>query len=120
MNGLITDKFYNWAKAYGQSKLSNVIFAHEFNKRHEQGGVKAVSLHPVVVVSEFSRNVIKKFWMKAILYMLYPLLLYFAKATRKGAQTSTYCTLEGHQKLEGGKYYANCKIRKMKNPVSSC
>lgn len=115
---MMSTKNYNWTVPYGQSKLAQVIYANEFNKRYEQRGVKAVSLHPGVANSEFQRNIFKKFWIKAIIFLTYPILLFFAKTTVKGAQTTIYCALEDHEKLSGGNYYADCKIRKLANPVA--
>ncbi len=42
------EKGYNRVKAYGQSKLANILFAKELNKRLKAQGkdIIAVSLHP--------------------------------------------------------------------------
>ncbi len=42
---------YNWQRAYGQSKLANVLFTYELARRLEGAGVTATCLHPGVVAT---------------------------------------------------------------------
>ena len=109
---LMLEKGYTMWKAYSQSKLANVIFANEFNRRFESKGVKAVSLHPGSVRTEIGRAY-KKLIFKVLIAFLYPLLLLIVKNAKQGAQTTLHCALLDHDQLEGGAYYSDCVVAKM-------
>jgi retinol dehydrogenase 12 len=47
---------YSGWKAYGQSKLANILFTQELARRLKGKGVTANSLHPGFVASEFAKN----------------------------------------------------------------
>jgi NAD(P)-dependent dehydrogenase (short-subunit alcohol dehydrogenase family) len=47
---------YSGMRAYGQSKLANVLFTYELARRLEGSGVTANSLHPGVVATGFGKN----------------------------------------------------------------
>lgn len=47
---------YRAFKAYGQSKLANILFTRELARRLEGSGVTANCLHPGVVATGFGRN----------------------------------------------------------------
>ena len=103
------EKDYSWLAAYSQSKISNVLFAKELQKRLKDTNVKAVSLHPGVVRTEIWRYMVEKIGWKVALIILYPALLYFAKSKEQGSQTTLYCAMEDFDKLKGGAYYADCR-----------
>ncbi|KAI9148996.1 short-chain dehydrogenase [Paramyrothecium foliicola] len=48
---------YDAWKAYGQSKLANVLFANELDRRYSAQGVHALSVHPGVIETELQRYV---------------------------------------------------------------
>ena len=112
---LMLEKGYTMWKAYAQSKLANVIFANEFNRRFESKGVKSVSLHPGVVRTEIWRSALKRTIPAILATIFYPLILLFTKSSEQGAQTALQCALMDHDKLEGGAYYSDCVPVKM-NP----
>ena len=47
------DTQYEDGRAYGQSKLANVLFAAELARRMEGTGVTSYSVHPGIVVLDF-------------------------------------------------------------------
>src|SRR5215203_3003539 len=51
------EKGYKTAKAYGQSKLANVLFTYELARRLEGSGVSANRLHPGVVGTNLGSGV---------------------------------------------------------------
>ena len=112
---LTLEKGYAVMKAYQQSKLANVIFASEFNRRFESKGVKSVSLHPGVVRTEIWRPAWKRPITTALAVLAYPLIWLFTKSCEQGAQTTLECALIDHDKLKGGAYYTDCVPAKM-NP----
>jgi NAD(P)-dependent dehydrogenase (short-subunit alcohol dehydrogenase family) len=94
---------YGGMKAYGQSKLANVLFTYELARRLEGTGVTANALHPGVIASGFGQT--------------YPgAMSFFVKVARpflltaeEGAKTSIY--LASSPAVEGvtGQYFSKCK-----------
>ncbi|XP_066282243.1 retinol dehydrogenase 12-like [Branchiostoma lanceolatum] len=103
---------YNFMKAYGQSKLANVMFARELSKRMEGSGVTAYSLHPGVILTEGGRHVKKV--VGNIIVFLTPIILLgmllFGKNVRQGAQTSIYCAVTEGLEVHSGKYFSDCEV----------
>jgi NAD(P)-dependent dehydrogenase (short-subunit alcohol dehydrogenase family) len=90
-------------RAYGQSKLMNVLFTDELARRLSGTGVTANALHPGFVASGFGKRE-SAFWTAAFTFMR-PLMT----SAEKGAQTVIY--LASSPDIEGatGGYYVNCK-----------
>lgn len=47
---------YDKWKAYGQSKTANALFALELDRRGQQAGVRAFSLHPGAIITDLVRH----------------------------------------------------------------
>src|SRR5215204_1205463 len=101
------EKEYKTAKAYGQSKLANVLFTYELARRLEGTGVSANCLHPGAGVrTNLGSGVsgVFGFTMRA----LTPLM----KSPEKGAETSIYLAsspeVEG---LSGGYFVKKAEVR---------
>jgi NAD(P)-dependent dehydrogenase (short-subunit alcohol dehydrogenase family) len=86
-------------RAYGQSKLANILFTYELARRLEGTGVTANALHPGVVASGFGAN---NGWLARLGMNVTHL---FAISPAEGAQTSIY--LASSPEVEGvtGKYF---------------
>jgi NAD(P)-dependent dehydrogenase (short-subunit alcohol dehydrogenase family) len=99
---------YGLMRAYGRSKLANVMFTYELARRLEGTGVTANALHPGAVATNFGSN--NTVWYARPLLALFRL---FATTPEKGAETSVY--LASSPEVEGvtGQYFAN------KKPVAS-
>ncbi|CAG8742616.1 25362_t:CDS:10, partial [Dentiscutata erythropus] len=74
---------------YSQSKLANILFTLELNKRLSGTNVYCNSLHPGVIKTELSRGVVADwgFWIKPIIYIFSLFLL----SPDDGALTQLYC-----------------------------
>lgn len=103
-----TRQNYGFMRAYGRSKLANVMFTYELARRLEESGVTANALHPGAVATNFGSN--NTVWYARPMLALFRL---FATTPEKGAETSVY--LASSPEVEGvtGQYFAN------KKPVSS-
>ncbi|XP_034998956.2 retinol dehydrogenase 12, like isoform X1 [Hippoglossus stenolepis] len=107
LDDINSEKGYNKANAYSQSKLANILFTHTLAKKLEGTGVTTYSLHPGVVQTDLWRHLSgpQQFVMK----MVSP----FTKDSVQGAQTTIYCAVEPSLEKESGGYYsdsapANC------------
>jgi NAD(P)-dependent dehydrogenase (short-subunit alcohol dehydrogenase family) len=97
-----------WARAYGRSKLANIMFTYELSRRLEGTGVTANTLHPGAVATGIGTN--NKVWYVRPALALFRL---FSTTPEKGAETSV--CLASSPEVEGvtGQYFAN------KKPVAS-
>ncbi|KAI9335029.1 hypothetical protein DFJ73DRAFT_962863 [Zopfochytrium polystomum] len=107
-------KSYNSWDRYGQSKLANILFAFEADRRAVRDGrrVVAVSLHPGMVSST---DLIRKPSLHYFAEMLWTVrkwnMLELARGVKDipaGASTSVFCALA--PEVQGGKYYMDCKV----------
>ena len=118
-DNLNSEKSYGSVSAYGQSKLSIVLFARELNKKLEHHQIKVVSIHPGVVNTELARYILEIWYFKLIRYLIYPLYIFFHKTAWQGAQTSIYCAVCSHEELLRGGYYADCVIASTTNEAKN-
>jgi len=83
------EKSYSIVSAYGQSKLCNVLFSNELNKRLEGKLVFVNSLHPGYVDTELTRNV-KDSYGSFVDFLSGISAAIVAKTPQDGALTSLY------------------------------
>ncbi len=105
-DNLSGERSYGAWRAYGQSKLANLLFAKELARRLAGTGKTANAVHPgVILATNLSRNIPS------------PLLLparsaasLFAKTVAQGAATQCFvATHPSHEKISGA-YFADCNI----------
>ncbi len=83
---------YNRFVAYSDSKLANVLFSLEFERRYGEAlGIHAYSLHPGYVATELARHMLTSQRDKVLCA---PINFLCAKTSLQGAQTSLYCALD--------------------------
>ena len=105
---------YSAMRAYGRSKLANVLFANELARRLRDKGVMANSLHPGAINTNLGR------YMNPLLTgTLTKLIAWMMKSIPQGAATS--CYVAAHPGLDGvsGKYFADCQEGKMSQSARS-
>jgi NAD(P)-dependent dehydrogenase (short-subunit alcohol dehydrogenase family) len=95
---------YSGWRAYGQSKLANLLFTYELARRLEGTGVTANALHPGFVATGFGHN-----GRGATKAMIGFAQRFMAISPEEGAKTSIY--LASSPEVEGvtGKYFVKCK-----------
>jgi retinol dehydrogenase 14 len=98
------ERTYSGQRAYGQSKLANVMFTYELARRLEGTGVTATVLHPGVVRTSFGAED-----QAAYLAAMIGVARLFMKTPAQGASTPVY--LASSPQVEGitGQYFVNRK-----------
>jgi NAD(P)-dependent dehydrogenase (short-subunit alcohol dehydrogenase family) len=108
--------YHVWER-YGASKLANILFAKEFNRRmiEDQAPVIAVSLHPGVILStELARHsytmthIVGGMGQFNSLSAVYKVIVEPMKTIPEGTATTLYCALSPD--IVPGEYYANSQI----------
>jgi NAD(P)-dependent dehydrogenase (short-subunit alcohol dehydrogenase family) len=97
---------YSAMKAYGSSKLANILFTRALAKRLQGTAVTATCLHPGFVRTNFGANVTMPSWLKPI----FRFAARFARTPEKGAETVVYLATSPQVQGASGGYYFNCKL----------
>jgi len=103
------ERRYSAWGAYGQSKLSNILFAKGLSDKLKEAGsdIKTVSLHPGVIGTNLWRHIPK--YIRPVVNTLMT-----DKNVEQGAATNVYCCLVNSSELEGGEYLTDCCITEPK------
>ncbi|NLS00423.1 SDR family NAD(P)-dependent oxidoreductase [Rhizobium sp. P38BS-XIX] len=118
---------YDPWQAYGRSKTANILFAVEFDRRHQARGVRATALHPGGIQTELGRHLPEN----ALEQMLERINAELAaegkppfqfKTVPQGAATSVWAGVVADAADVGGKYCENCHVSAITdgliNPIS--
>ncbi|KAH1230674.1 Short-chain dehydrogenase TIC 32, chloroplastic [Glycine max] len=99
--------YSNW-RAYGQSKLANILHANELTRRLKEDGVdiSANSLHPGVIATNLSRHISP---VNGLTKAIARLVL---KNVQQGAATTCYVALHPQVKGTSGKYFSASNVAK--------
>src|ERR1700751_2331748 len=95
---------FNGWKAYGRSKLANILFTRELARRLAGTGVTANSLHPGFVATRFGDQ------SGGLISSLIGLAKFFAIAPEKGAETIVYLATSGEVAEITGQYFYKCRL----------
>lgn len=98
-------KGYNVVKAYGQSKLANVLFTRELARRMKPRGITVNCCHPGAVATQMGVDR-KTGFGKTIVGMLKPFFL----TPEEGAATAVFLATAPTLKNVTGEYFYRCKI----------
>lgn len=102
---LQSKKEFNAWKAYGNSKLYNILFTIELASRLKNTDVTANCLHPGVIKSNFSSGLSPMF------KFLWKLGSPFMKTNLEGAATTIYLATSEEVNEVNGAYFANSKVK---------
>ena len=94
---------YNGLKAYGQSKLANILFTKELSRRSEGTGVTSNCFHPGGVRTNLVRT--SPWYYRLIWAIISPFLV----SPRRGADTAIYLASSSEVKEISGRYYEKRK-----------
>jgi NAD(P)-dependent dehydrogenase (short-subunit alcohol dehydrogenase family) len=98
------EKRYTGFRAYGQSKLANVLFTYELARRLEGSGVTVNALQPGYVDTGLSLN--NGFFFRVFAKLSARL---FGRKPEEGARTSIYLASSLEDEGVTGKYFADCQ-----------
>jgi NAD(P)-dependent dehydrogenase (short-subunit alcohol dehydrogenase family) len=98
---------YSFPKAYGQSKLAQVLFTYALAERLQGTGVTVNALHPGAVASNFNNGM--SGLPRLIGAAIYAVI---GISAEKGAQTSLYLATSPEVAEVSGKYFVDCKERR--------
>lgn len=101
--------------AYGRSKTSNILFAVEFDRRHQARGVRAAAVHPGGINTELTRHVgVDR--LKTMVERINADLTaagkppFRLKTIPQGAATSVWAGVVADADGVGGRYCENCHV----------
>ncbi|THG16598.1 hypothetical protein TEA_014461 [Camellia sinensis var. sinensis] len=99
---------YSSARAYGQSKLANILHANELARRLKEDGaeITANSLHPGAITTNLYRS------NSLIMGLVNKLGKYVLKNVQQGAATTCYVALHPQVKGISGEYFADNNLAK--------
>jgi NAD(P)-dependent dehydrogenase (short-subunit alcohol dehydrogenase family) len=117
------EKYGPWS-SYGQSKLANILFTKELQRRADQAGrsIQTYALHPGVVQTDLARNMmgaakwdaIKTEGAKGWDAVVLGAVAKFAKTVQEGASTQIYLAASDDlPKAGGGAYFVDMKDAKL-------
>lgn len=102
-DNLSGEKSYSSWKAYGQSKLANLLFAKQLAKRLANTNKTSNAIHPGVIPTNLGRHMSS--FARAGLAIGKPFLL---KTIPQGAATQVYVAIHPQTAGVSGKYFADC------------
>jgi NAD(P)-dependent dehydrogenase (short-subunit alcohol dehydrogenase family) len=124
MDNLNGEKSYSAWPAYGASKLCNILFTQELQRKADEAGLDwftTVCLHPGVVGTDLWRYIVgeenlskMKDGNGSIASVAAAVTSLFTKNPQSGANTQIFLAAEPASKLSKGAYYDEMKVAKLK------
>ena len=99
---------YSTFRAYGHSKLANILFVRELAKRLQGTQVTANALHPGAVRSQLGAQ--NSWYAGRVLVLVKP----FLRSAEQGAATSLYLATSDEVADISGAYFVDCRVKKTK------
>ena len=100
---------YDKWQAYGRAKTANALFAVALDQRFAGRGVRAVSVHPGVIMTELSRHMSPEDF-EDLASAAPPGEAMVFKSVEQGAATSVWAATSPELENKGGCYLENCNI----------
>ncbi len=103
---LYLERAYNGMKSYAQSKLGNVLFTREFERRKPAAHISVFAVQPGLVYTDIGLK--HTTWLHALAWKARR-SLWRGKTPAQGAATSIYLAMEDGVEPQSGTYWDNCK-----------
>jgi len=104
------NRYDRWA-SYGQSKVCNIMFACELDRRlakifkkEEPDHFICCSLHPGVIATELTRDLVPWY----LNWLMTSVGFFFFKSRQQGAATTVFAALS--PSIKGGEYLSDCNV----------
>lgn len=98
-------KYSSW-RAYGDSKLMNLMFARELDRRVSGSGIVAHAVHPGIIPTRLIRE-------RSLSTLILGLVMMpRMKTVAQGAATTLFAATAADHGLRGGMYFADCQPNK--------
>jgi NAD(P)-dependent dehydrogenase (short-subunit alcohol dehydrogenase family) len=91
------------SKAYGDSKLANILFTRELHRRHHDQGISAVAFHPGNVATSFASDTSS--WIRFVYRR--PLAKMLTTPDKGGAELAWFAEGVPGVTWKSGEYYEN-------------
>mmetsp|Transcript_22369 Transcript_22369/g.55426 ORF Transcript_22369/g.55426 Transcript_22369/m.55426 type:complete len:410 (+) Transcript_22369:155-1384(+) len=126
LDNLNGEKNYGAWSSYGLSKIANIFFTQELQRRADESGdsswLTAVTLHPGAVQTDLARNIageekwnqIKNNGASPLEMLVLTALSKFTLTVEQGASTQVFLAAGADGKLEKGAFYENCKVQTLR------
>jgi retinol dehydrogenase 14 len=101
------ERDYSGARAYGQSKLANLLFTYELARRLQATSVTANAVHPGLVSTGFGAED-----PGSVQRVFVPFIRPFMKSPARGAATSIHVASDPGLERVGGGYFVGSKPKK--------
>jgi retinol dehydrogenase 12 len=93
-----------YLRAYGRSKLANLLFVRALARRLRGSGITVNAVHPGVVRSQLFRGL-----PAPLRFALATVLRPFTRSLEQGARSSVYLATAAELERESGGYYRDCR-----------
>lgn len=125
IDNLNGEKKYGAWSSYGLSKLANILFTQELQRRADESGdsswLTAVTLHPGAVQTDLGRNIageekwnqIKNNGASPLEMVVLNALSKFTLTVEQGASTQVFLAAGADGKLEKAAFYEDMKVKKL-------
>ncbi len=112
------DRDYDKWQAYGESKTANILFTVALDKRLRDRGVRALAVHPGVIMTRLSRHMQPADFESLSMKTPSGEELVF-KSLEQGAATTVWAATTAELEGKGGIYLENCQIAQPAVPGSN-
>jgi len=106
-------KSYRPFQTYSNTKLYNILFSNELNRRLQGSGIVVNSVRPGMVLTDIAKEL--RLWVRLCFATL---VILFGRSVSEGAQTLVYAAISPELEGKGGLYYSDCSEAKVSKLAS--
>lgn len=107
----LESEMYSPINAYLKSKLAMVMFTKELSKRLQGSNVTTNVINPGWTRTNLGSHLWKRWSLRLISLITYPVFWFFTKSARQGAQTVIFCAADPILDGISGRYFSDCKTK---------
>jgi len=100
-------------QTYSNTKLYNILFSNELNRRLQGSGIVVNSVRPGMVLTDIAKEL--RLWVR---FCFATLVILFGRSVSEGAQTLVYAAISPELEGKGGLYYSDCSEVKVSKLAS--